>query len=502
MTGSASPTTCAPSSRSTTPGAITDSGYSGRGYDRCDDGRPRRRLDHDPGRASCRPRQASPSVDRRSGPLHPDGRRPHRCADAAAVKHPPFVQYAAPIVWTTLAADDPRRRQRTRARDRRLRLPAPLGVRRRRRAGRRRAASPSTRQWMAESFGRRTPWGDEDSPALVSEVETAARARAARRTSCVAQPSPTSASVQAGQHARRAGRRRATSSSCCSTGVLMVEVDGEPAGRARAGRGARRACCARGRHAHGDAARRHRLQGRRRTGRGGRPRPARGARRRASPGGRALTAERLTGGERCRSAAQRAAQRSLRRVVAVHPVHAAAGWGRGGAEQHPGIGRLVRIEPDRRTEDQLQPAVRRRRRCRLRRSSRCTPRTSPARRRGGRATRFAESRGEPLDLRFDRRRSCRPSSRSARGSRSTRCACRPVLGWGRPATAARRARTAGRGAGRRRPCLGRGDLGERPADVDGAGATAGIVRPRHRPVEGVVDLERAGPCRKRSRRRR
>lgn len=28
------------------------------------------------------------------------------------------------------------------------------------------------KEWMSTSFGRRTPWGDEDSPALVSEVES------------------------------------------------------------------------------------------------------------------------------------------------------------------------------------------------------------------------------------------------------------------------------------------------------------------------------------------
>jgi CRP-like cAMP-binding protein len=28
------------------------------------------------------------------------------------------------------------------------------------------------KQWMNDSFGRRTPWGDEDQPALVTEVES------------------------------------------------------------------------------------------------------------------------------------------------------------------------------------------------------------------------------------------------------------------------------------------------------------------------------------------
>ena len=41
--------------------------------------------------------------------------------------------------------------------------------------------------------------------------------------------------------------------------------------------------------------------------------------------------------------------------------------------------------------------------------------------------------------------------------------------------------------------LGRGDLGERAADVDGAGAAARLGGPRHRPGEREVELERAGP---------
>ena len=88
------------------------------------------------------------------------------------VSRPPFIQVSAPLAWTTLEltihADGT----------------SSHGV-----AG----ASPFPRhwiynekgdlsqksglvdfnEWMAHAFGKHTPWGDEDSPALVTEVETA-----------------------------------------------------------------------------------------------------------------------------------------------------------------------------------------------------------------------------------------------------------------------------------------------------------------------------------------
>ena len=88
------------------------------------------------------------------------------------VSHPPFIQIAAPLAWTTLE----------------LTIHAD-GTSSHRLVG----ASPFPRhwiyddrgdlshksglvdfnQWMAHAFGKHTPWGDEDSPALVTEVETA-----------------------------------------------------------------------------------------------------------------------------------------------------------------------------------------------------------------------------------------------------------------------------------------------------------------------------------------
>ena len=88
-----------------------------------------------------------------------------------AVKHPPFIQYHAPIVWTTLeltihsdgtheaamvgASGFPRHW----VYDNGGTLIA-------------KSSTAEYKNWMSESFGRRTPWGDEDSPALVSQVES------------------------------------------------------------------------------------------------------------------------------------------------------------------------------------------------------------------------------------------------------------------------------------------------------------------------------------------
>jgi cyclic nucleotide-binding protein len=88
-----------------------------------------------------------------------------------AVKHPPFIQYHAPIVWTTVEltihADGTHQGTMVGASgfprhwvfDDGGTLVAKSSV-------------AEYKKWMADSFGRRTPWGDEDSPALVSEVES------------------------------------------------------------------------------------------------------------------------------------------------------------------------------------------------------------------------------------------------------------------------------------------------------------------------------------------
>lgn len=88
------------------------------------------------------------------------------------VSHPPFIQVSAPLAWTTLeltiyadgtsshsvagASPFPRHWIYNEKRD----LSHKSGL-------------VDFNEWMAHAFGKHTPWGDEDSPALVTEVETA-----------------------------------------------------------------------------------------------------------------------------------------------------------------------------------------------------------------------------------------------------------------------------------------------------------------------------------------
>ena len=87
------------------------------------------------------------------------------------VRHAPFVQWQAPVVWTTLnltihvdgraegelsgASAFPR--HWLYGTDGKLALKSSL---------------TDQKEWVAHSFGDRTPWGEQDSPALVTAVET------------------------------------------------------------------------------------------------------------------------------------------------------------------------------------------------------------------------------------------------------------------------------------------------------------------------------------------
>jgi hypothetical protein len=141
-----------------------------------------------------------------------------------AVKHAPFIQYRAPIVWTTLemtihtggtheakmvgASGFPRHW----VFDNEGSLVAKSSV-------------AEYKQWMAESFGRHTPWGDEDSPALVTEVETVLE-RELQEYIMRGDKKPAIKSVKEGKTLVEQG----SSSSemyLLLNGVLVVEVDGE-----------------------------------------------------------------------------------------------------------------------------------------------------------------------------------------------------------------------------------------------------------------------------------
>ncbi len=88
------------------------------------------------------------------------------------VNHPPFVQFLAPVVWTTLQltirADGSAEHELVGASkfprhwvyDAEGALAAKAGL-------------ADFSEWFRHAFGKHTPWGDQDSPALVTAVETA-----------------------------------------------------------------------------------------------------------------------------------------------------------------------------------------------------------------------------------------------------------------------------------------------------------------------------------------
>jgi Cyclic nucleotide-binding domain len=141
-----------------------------------------------------------------------------------AVKHPPFVQFSAPIVWTTLEltihTDGTHEASMTGASgfprhwlfDDSGHLIA-------------KSSLAEYKQWMAESFGRHTPWGDEDSPALVTEVESALE-RELQTNIMHGDEKPDIRRVKEGKTLVEQG---AASSEMflLLNGVLVVEVDGE-----------------------------------------------------------------------------------------------------------------------------------------------------------------------------------------------------------------------------------------------------------------------------------
>ncbi|MEP7114703.1 MAG: cyclic nucleotide-binding domain-containing protein, partial [Ilumatobacteraceae bacterium] len=140
------------------------------------------------------------------------------------VKHAPFIQYHAPIVWTTLKltihADGTHEGSMIGASgfprhwvfDDAGHLIAKSSV-------------AEYKQWMSDSFGRRTPWGDEDSPALVSEVESMLE-RELQANIMRGDKRPDIRRVKEGKTLVEQGSS-SNEMYLLLNGVLVVEVDGE-----------------------------------------------------------------------------------------------------------------------------------------------------------------------------------------------------------------------------------------------------------------------------------
>ncbi len=142
-----------------------------------------------------------------------------------AVKHPPFVQYFAPTVWTTLEltinTDGTHEASMTGASgfprhwvfDDSGALAAKSSV-------------AEYKKWMNSSFGRHTPWGDEDSPALVTAVESELE-RQLQEQIMRGGAKPDIRRVKARKTLVEQGSE-SDELLLLLNGVLVVEVDGEP----------------------------------------------------------------------------------------------------------------------------------------------------------------------------------------------------------------------------------------------------------------------------------
>jgi hypothetical protein len=141
------------------------------------------------------------------------------------VNKPPFVKFEAPTVWTTLAltihADGVSEYELTGAStfprhwvyDHAGALAAKAGM-------------ADFKEWWRHSFGKHTPWGDQDSPALVTAVETALERELAGHIMRGGGKS----SIRKLKEGALLTEQGATGDDVflLLNGVLNVEVDGEP----------------------------------------------------------------------------------------------------------------------------------------------------------------------------------------------------------------------------------------------------------------------------------
>jgi Cyclic nucleotide-binding domain len=142
------------------------------------------------------------------------------------VRRRPFIQWQAPLVWSTLSltlrTDGPAtfevvgasRFPRHWFYDEHGRLASKSGM-------------TDFKDWYRKSFGRHTPWGDEDSPALVTAVETALeRALSARMMGQDRAAKPAIRAIRAGKTLVEEGDE-GTDVFLVLDGVVRIEKGGE-----------------------------------------------------------------------------------------------------------------------------------------------------------------------------------------------------------------------------------------------------------------------------------
>ena len=219
------------------------------------------------------------------------------------VKHPPFVQFRAPTVWTTLAltirADGTSSFEvlgaskfpRHWVYDDDRQLAAKVGL-------------ANFKEWYRDAFGKHTPWGDQDSKALVTAVETALE-RQLSVTIMSGGERPEIRTIKEGEFLVHQGDP-GDSLFLLLDGVLVGDDGRRERRRGRARRRARRAGRARGRDPHRQPAGQHPGAGRGRARRPHRPRGTAQAcasttRPRPSEGVRGVTSHPLARVARCAS---------------------------------------------------------------------------------------------------------------------------------------------------------------------------------------------------------
>ncbi|HEY7967068.1 MAG TPA: cyclic nucleotide-binding domain-containing protein [Solirubrobacteraceae bacterium] len=140
------------------------------------------------------------------------------------VRRRPFIQWQAPLVWTTLtltihadgsadaSVEGHSRFPRHWIYDNRGRLSAKSGL-------------ADFEDWFRKSFGRHTPWGDTESAAMVTAVETALERQLSAQIMS-AGVKPRINKIAAGEHLIRQGDS-GSDVYLLLDGVLLVEKDGE-----------------------------------------------------------------------------------------------------------------------------------------------------------------------------------------------------------------------------------------------------------------------------------
>jgi hypothetical protein len=139
------------------------------------------------------------------------------------VSRPPFVQVTSPVAWTTLSlsigADGSVKQELTGAStfprhwiyDDEGKLTAKSGL-------------IDFKNWYRNAFGEHTPWGDEDSPAIVTEVESALERELSR--TLMGGRKPKLRRLAEGKRLVEQGEK-GTDMFLLLDGVLRVDVDGE-----------------------------------------------------------------------------------------------------------------------------------------------------------------------------------------------------------------------------------------------------------------------------------